>query len=49
MPWTGLDIQIMTRLLSNSERYIRYACAARQRTRCECIFEAGEIVAVLLA
>ena len=49
MPWTGLDIQIRTRLLSNSEWYIRYACAARRRARCECPFEAGEIVAVNLA
>ena len=49
MPWTGLDIQIRTRLLSNSEWYIRYACAARRRARSECTFEAGEIVAVKLA
>ena len=45
MPWTSLDIQIRTLLLSNCEWYIRYACAARRRARCECTTEAGEIVA----
>ena len=46
---TGLDIQVRTRLMSNSEWYVRYACAARRRARCECTFQAGEIVAVKLA
>ena len=38
----------MPTMIAGCEMYVRYACAAHRRAQCECTFEAGEIVAVIV-